>query len=44
MAKGASVISGNFGKMFKDEKPAADKKGFGQFNEGLKYIKYKYYQ
>jgi hypothetical protein len=42
MAKGASVISGNFGKMFKDEKPAADKKGFGQFNEGLKYIKYKY--
>jgi hypothetical protein len=41
MAKGANVLTGNLGKMFGPEK-TADKKGFGEFNEGLKYIKYKY--
>jgi hypothetical protein len=41
MNKGVSVLSGTVSKMFADETPK-DKKGFGQFNEGLKHIKYRY--
>lgn len=41
MSKGTAVLGSTISKMFADPK-ASDKKGFGQFNEGLKYIKYKH--
>jgi hypothetical protein len=41
MNKGVAVLSGNISKIFADGKKE-DKKGFGQFNEGLKHIKYRY--
>jgi hypothetical protein len=38
LASGSNILMSNASRLLSDEK-SGDKKGFGQFNEGLKYIK-----